>query len=64
MLDGQEVLVNVLDTSGTPKQNPSTNNLPGQEELFTMRDAQIKNNQGFLLVYAVNDRSGFDEIKV
>lgn len=50
MLEGSEVHVNVVDTAG-------------QQELFEMRDQQIKNNEGFVLVYAINDRRGFDDLQ-
>lgn len=49
-VDGQQVYVNLLDTSG-------------QEEFFSMRDVQIRDNEGFLLVYAINDRNGFEDLK-
>jgi hypothetical protein len=36
----------------------------GQEELAGMRTNQIEGNEGFLLVYSVNDRRSFEDLKV
>lgn len=34
----------------------------GQEEFSAMREQYMRSGEGFLLVFAVNDRSSFDEI--
>jgi GTPase KRas protein len=47
-IDEETCLLDILDTAG-------------QEEYSAMRDQYMRTGQGFLLVYAINSRSSFDE---
>jgi GTPase KRas len=49
ILDGEAVILDVLDTAG-------------QEEYSAMREQYMRTGEGFLLVYSVTSRSSFDEI--
>eukprot|EP00301_Raphidiophrys_heterophryoidea_P011522 c17645_g1_i1.p1 GENE.c17645_g1_i1~~c17645_g1_i1.p1 ORF type:complete len:198 (-),score=32.02 c17645_g1_i1:162-722(-) len=48
-IDNEPCLLDILDTAG-------------QEEYSAMRDQYMRNRQGFLLVYSINNRSSFDEV--
>jgi GTPase KRas protein len=48
-IDDETCLLDILDTAG-------------QEEYSAMRDGYMRTGQGFILVYAINSRSSFDEI--
>eukprot|EP00339_Tiarina_fusa_P023891 CAMPEP_0117035796 /NCGR_PEP_ID=MMETSP0472-20121206/25401_1 /TAXON_ID=693140 ORGANISM="Tiarina fusus, Strain LIS" /NCGR_SAMPLE_ID=MMETSP0472 /ASSEMBLY_ACC=CAM_ASM_000603 /LENGTH=175 /DNA_ID=CAMNT_0004745373 /DNA_START=8 /DNA_END=531 /DNA_ORIENTATION=- len=48
-IDGKECVLNVLDTAG-------------QEDFAAMRDAHIKQGQGFLCCYSITDRGSFNEV--
>uniref|UniRef100_A0A8D0GZX3 RAS related n=1 Tax=Sphenodon punctatus TaxID=8508 RepID=A0A8D0GZX3_SPHPU len=48
-IDGIPTRLDILDTAG-------------QEEFGAMREQYMRTGQGFLLVYAVNDRGSFNEI--
>ena len=50
-LDGEVVLLELLDTAGT-------------EQFTAMRDLYLVNGQGFLLVYSITSLSSFQEITV
>lgn len=50
LLDGEMVILDVLDTAG-------------QEEYSAMREQYMRTGEGFLLVYSVNSRSSFEEIQ-
>ena len=49
-VDGRVCLLDILDTAG-------------QEEYSAMRDSYMRSGQGFLMVYAANNRSSFEEIR-
>jgi GTPase KRas len=49
MIDEQTCLLDLLDTAG-------------QEEYSAMRDQYIQGGNGFLVVYAINNRNSFEEI--
>lgn len=49
MIDGEEVVLDVLDTAG-------------QEEYFAMREQYMRTGEGFLLVYAINSRNSLEEL--
>lgn len=67
-VNGQNVFVNLLDTSGKilPRSTCALNlmHFTGQEEFKGMRQTQIELNEGFMLVYSINDRRGFEDLKV
>jgi GTPase KRas protein len=48
-IDDEVCLLDILDTAG-------------QDDYSAMRDGYMRTGQGFLLVYAINSRSSFDEI--
>ncbi|KAK0399685.1 hypothetical protein QR680_003162 [Steinernema hermaphroditum] len=48
-IDGEQCRLEILDTAGT-------------EQFTGMRDLYIKNGQGFVLVYSVNDSSSFRDL--
>uniref|UniRef100_A0A8C6VNG0 RAS related n=1 Tax=Naja naja TaxID=35670 RepID=A0A8C6VNG0_NAJNA len=48
-IDGISTRLDILDTAG-------------QEEFGAMREQYMRTGEGFLLVYAVNDRGSFNEI--
>ncbi|XP_039211799.1 ras-related protein R-Ras isoform X2 [Crotalus tigris] len=48
-IDGTSTRLDILDTAG-------------QEEFGAMREQYMRTGEGFLLVYAVNDRGSFNEI--
>jgi GTPase KRas protein len=47
-IDGTPFVLEILDTAG-------------QEEYTSLRDSYLRSGQGFLLVYAINNRSSFQE---
>ncbi|KIH68957.1 Ras family protein [Ancylostoma duodenale] len=49
-VDGEDCRLEILDTAGT-------------EQFTGMRDLYVRNGQGFILVYSVNDRSTLTELK-
>uniref|UniRef100_A0A1I7YR84 Ras-related protein n=1 Tax=Steinernema glaseri TaxID=37863 RepID=A0A1I7YR84_9BILA len=49
-IDGEPCRLEILDTAGT-------------EQFTGMRDLYVKNGQGFVLVYSVNDSSSFNDLK-
>ncbi|KAH9057826.1 protein ras-1 [Lactarius vividus] len=49
VIDGEDALVDVLDTAG-------------QEEFSAMREQYMRHGEGFLLVYSITDRDSFDSI--
>lgn len=49
IIDEETCLLDILDTAG-------------QEEYSAMRDQYMRTGEGFLMVYAINSRSSFDEI--
>lgn len=49
LIDGENALLDVLDTAG-------------QEEYSAMREEYMKGGEGFLLVYSITSRESFDEI--
>jgi len=49
-VDGVPCVVNIVDTAG-------------QHEYAALRDQHLTSGNGFLLVYAVNDRASFEEVK-
>ncbi len=79
-LDQREVHVHVVDTAGTQTTELSSEALlpiraslsvranltsrAGQQEFFGMRDQQIKMSEGFVLVYSIDDRRGFEDLPV
>lgn len=50
VIDGQESILEVLDTAG-------------QEEFTALRDQWIRDGEGFILVYSITSRSSFARIK-
>ncbi|VDL65315.1 unnamed protein product [Nippostrongylus brasiliensis] len=50
VLDGEDCRLEILDTAGT-------------EQFSGMRDLYVRNGQGFILVYSVNDRESLEEIR-
>jgi GTPase KRas protein len=50
VIDSETALLDILDTAG-------------QEEYSAMREQYMRSGEGFLLVYSINSRSSFDEIK-
>lgn len=50
VLEGKEITLDIIDTAG-------------QQEYTTLRDSHLRNGQGFLLCYAINDDTSFNEIK-
>eukprot|EP01084_Bolivina_argentea_P275941 470688_1 len=50
-IDGQPALLDILDTAG-------------QEEYAALQDQWIREGDGFLIVYAINDDSSFDEAEM
>jgi GTPase KRas protein len=49
VIDGEDALVDILDTAG-------------QEEFSAMREQYMLRGEGFLLVYSITDRDSFDSI--
>jgi len=49
VIDGEDALVDILDTAG-------------QEEFSAMREHYMRRGEGFLLVYSITDRDSFDTI--
>lgn len=50
VVDGENLYLNILDTAG-------------QEEFASVRDMQIQENQGFLLLYSINSASSLSEVE-
>ena len=48
-IDGEPSLLNILDTAG-------------QEDYSAMRDQYMRTGQGYMIVFAVNNRCTFDEV--
>ncbi|KAM5131830.1 ras-related protein R-Ras [Mantella aurantiaca] len=48
-IDGKQTRLDILDTAG-------------QEEFGAMREQYMRTGEGFLLIYAINDRGSFNEI--
>ncbi|KAJ5070247.1 ras gtpase-related [Anaeramoeba ignava] len=48
-IDGKVSMLEIIDTAG-------------QEEYALMRDTYVRSGDGFLIVYAINMRSSFDEV--
>jgi len=48
-IDNEECLLNILDTAG-------------QEEYRSMRDQYMRNGQGFLVVYSIQNKASFAEV--
>ena len=51
MIDEETALLDILDTAG-------------QDEFSSMQDQWMRDGKGFLLVYAITDRTAFDNIEV
>lgn len=51
VVDGEEAMLDILDTAG-------------QEEYAAMREQYMRQGEGFLLVFAINARSSFEEMQV
>jgi GTPase KRas protein len=49
-IDNADALLDILDTAG-------------QEEYSSMQDQWMREGKGFILVYAINNRSTFDEVQ-
>ncbi|KAE9415500.1 hypothetical protein Angca_005183 [Angiostrongylus cantonensis] len=49
VIDGEDCRVEILDTAGT-------------EQFSGLRDLYVRNGQGFILVYSVNDQDSLDEL--
>ncbi|CAJ0602591.1 unnamed protein product [Cylicocyclus nassatus] len=49
-VDGEDCRLEILDTAGT-------------EQFTGMRDLYVRNGQGFILVYSINDRNSLSELK-
>ncbi|EDK44193.1 protein ras-1 [Lodderomyces elongisporus NRRL YB-4239] len=49
-IDGQQVLLDILDTAG-------------QEEYSAMREQYMRTGEGFLLVYSINSRNSLEELQ-
>lgn len=49
-MDGQQCMLEILDTAGT-------------EQFTAMRDLYMKNGQGFLLVYSITAQSTFNDLQ-
>ncbi|XP_043915262.1 ras-related protein R-Ras2-like isoform X2 [Protopterus annectens] len=49
VIDGKETRLDILDTAG-------------QEEFGAMREQYMRSGEGFLLVFAVNDRASYNEM--
>ncbi|KAH9953015.1 ras protein [Lactifluus volemus] len=49
VVDGEDALVDVLDTAG-------------QEEFSAMREQYMREGEGFILVYSITERESFDSI--
>ena len=49
-VDGQSVQLEITDTAG-------------QDDFAAMRTSYMRNGQGFILVYAIDDRASFEEIE-
>lgn len=49
-IDGEQVLLDVLDTAG-------------QEEFSAMREQYMRTGEGFLLVYSINSRTSLEELQ-
>ncbi|EDK37424.2 hypothetical protein PGUG_01522 [Meyerozyma guilliermondii ATCC 6260] len=49
-IDGEQVLLDVLDTAG-------------QEEYSAMREQYMRTGEGFLLVYSINSRDSLEELQ-
>nr|CDJ90186.1 Ras domain containing protein [Haemonchus contortus] len=50
VVDGEDCRLEILDTAGT-------------EQFSGMRDLYVRNGQGFILVYSVNDRESLEELR-
>lgn len=50
-VDGQPSIVNIIDTAG-------------QHEYTALRDQHLKDGKGFLLVFALNDKSSYEEMQL
>ena len=48
-IDGKDVTLEILDTAG-------------QEEFRAFRDASLRQGDGYLLVYSIDDRTSFEEV--
>ena len=48
-IDGKDIIINILDTAG-------------QDDYQGLIDTWIDTGEGFLLVFAINDRESFDEL--
>ncbi|VDM57303.1 unnamed protein product [Angiostrongylus costaricensis] len=49
VIDGEDCRLEILDTAGT-------------EQFSGLRDLYVRNGQGFILVYSVNDQNSLDEL--
>ena len=49
-VDNQPSIVNIIDTAG-------------QHEYTALRDQHLKDGKGFLLVFALNDKTSFEEMQ-
>lgn len=49
-VDGYECTLNIVDTAG-------------QQEYSSLRDQQLRTGQGFILCFAINDETSFNEAK-
>lgn len=65
-VDGQQCMLEILDTAGTVRPGTSEASDPVQlyfQEQFTaMRDLYMKNGQGFVLVYSITAQSTFNDL--
>merc|ERR1712117_895240 len=50
-IDGKPALLDVLDTAG-------------QEEYASLQDQWIREGDGYLIVYAINNKASFDEAEI
>ena len=49
-LDGKDIIMDILDTAG-------------QEEFHSLRDQYIRQGEGYLIIYSINNRSSFEEVE-
>ncbi|KAI3659649.1 hypothetical protein MP638_004384, partial [Amoeboaphelidium occidentale] len=49
-VDDSTVIINIVDTAG-------------QQEYTALRDQHLQSGEGFLLVFAINDKNSFQEVK-
>lgn len=70
-MDGQQCMLEILDTAGTVSVYlciiilvfPSERSFFSQEQFTAMRDLYMKNGQGFVLVYSITAQSTFNDLQ-